>query len=454
VPGGSTAPTPAAAVQRAALADLIHRVEALADLSALAEGAPPDEALTTRIERALADASAPLRERSDVDLDALLVDARRELCELGPLTPLFDDEDVGEMQVVRHDYVVALHGSRQVAAELGFSSEAAVGRAIRRLCVAAGKPLTEGETFVERRLPRGARLFAVLPREEDHGHMVVVRKPQRADLSLEDLVRSGTISRAMASLLSQCVAAHANILVAGAAGAGTTTLLGALAGAGSTEDRVVVLQEDDELVFNQPHTVSILLGDKPEERVRAIQAAARIRPDRLVLGAFAGAAAAEMVDAMGNGADGVLAGARAPTLRQAVHRLTADIAATRPGLSPEVTREWLASVFDLAIEVARLRDGRHRVLRVAELSVEGSRIALRDVFTFAVERTAAGGTLEGTFSATGVVPAVLDDIAARGIPVDTSIFRRHARAEAGDGGAQSPRLGNADATPLPRPPTR
>ncbi len=333
--------------------------------------------------------------------------------------------------MVRHDYVVALHGRRQVAAEMGFTSEQAVGRVIRRLCLAAGHPLGEGEVFVERRLARGGRMFAVLPRAEDHGHVVVIRKPQRADLTLEDLVRQGTISRAISGLLTQCVAAHANILVTGAVGAGTTTLIGALAGAGSTEDRVVVLQEDDELIFNQPHTISILLGDTPAEGARAVQAAARVRPDRLVVGAFGGAAAAELVDAMGNGVDGVLAGARAPTLRQAVLRLTADIAATRPGLSPEVAREWLASVFDLAIEIARLRDGRHRVLRVAELGIEGNKVALRDIFTFNVERTAAGGAIEGTFAPTGVVPGILEDLAARGVPVDPSIFRRHAREDGG-----------------------
>jgi pilus assembly protein CpaF len=188
---------------------------------------------------------------------------------------------------------------------------------------------------------------------------------------------------------------------------------------------VVVLQEDDELVFNQPHTISILLGDTPEERARAVQAAARVHPDRLVVGAFAGPVAAELVDAMGDGVDGVLAAARAPTLRQAMLRLTADLAATRPGLVPEVARDWLASVFDLAIEVARLRDGRHRVLRVAELAVEGGHVALRDVFTFTVERTAAGGAIEGSFSPTGVVPGIVEDLAARGVAVDPSIFRRH-----------------------------
>ncbi|APR77595.1 Type II/IV secretion system ATP hydrolase TadA/VirB11/CpaF, TadA subfamily protein [Minicystis rosea] len=413
--------------QRAAIVTLLDRVAELCDLRPLADGAPPDEALTERVERALADAAGAMRGQGDIDLDALLVEARRELLEHGPLTVLFDDEDVTEIQVVRHDYVVAMHGRRQVPSEIGFSSEAAVGRAIRRLCVAAGRPLQPGEVFVERRLPRGGRLFAVLPRAEDSGHMVVIRKPQRADLTLEDLVRSGTISRAMAGLFTQCVAARANILVTGAEGAGATTLLGALAAAGSTDDRVVVLQEDDELIFNQPHTISILLGDTPEEGGRAVQAAARVRADRLVVGAFAGPVAAELVDVMGDGVDGVLAGARAPTLRQAVLRLTADIAATRPGLMPEVAREWLASVFDLAIEIARLRDGRHRVLRVSELCIEGNRIALRDIFNFNVERTAAGGAIEGTFAPTGTVPGIIEDLAARGFAVDPSIFRRHGK---------------------------
>jgi pilus assembly protein CpaF len=430
-------PVDASRVQthRIALVALMDRVGQAVDLDAL-PGVAPDGTVAERIEGALVDASISLPDRGDLDLDALLVEARREIFEIGPLTPLLEDEDVTEIQVNRHDHVIALHGRRPVPVELGFSSEAAVGRAIRRLCIGAGKPLVEGEAFVDRRLRGGNRMFAVLPsRPDDQGHLMVVRKPQRANLSLEDLVRSGTISRAMASLLSQCVAAHANILVAGAVGAGTTTLLGALAGAGSTEDRVVVLQEEDELVFNQPLTFSLLLGDQPEERARAVQAAVHLRPDRLVVGAFAGMVAGQVVDAMSNGAVGVIAGTPAPTLRQAVLRLAVDIAAGRPGLTTEAARQWLASVFDLAIEVARLRDGRHRVLRVAELGLEEGELAIRDIFTFTVERTAAGGTIEGTFAPTGVVPSLVDDLAVRGVPLDSSIFRRHPRAEAGESGA-------------------
>jgi pilus assembly protein CpaF len=371
--------------------------------------------------------------RPDVDADAVVVEARRELIEYGPLTPFFDDDDMTEIQVVRNDYVLAMVGQRQVPSDIGFSSEQSLGRVIRRLCVTSGRPLAQGELFVQRRLPRGLRMFAVLPSAPHQGHMLVLRKPQRAELTLEDMVRSGAISRAMAGLLSQCVEARASILVAGTVDAGAPALLGALTVARGATDRVVVLQKDEELVLSHPHAVSILLGDTPDEDARAVQAAARLRPDLLVVGAFAGRVAAEVVDAISDGADGVLAATRAPTLRQATARLAADIAAVKIGLTPEVTREWLASAFDLVIEIARLRDGRQRVLRIAELGVDGPRIAIRDIFIFTVERTAAGGAIEGSFYPTGIVPGIVEDLAARGVSIDKSIFKRHAAARPGPG---------------------
>ncbi|WP_437627540.1 ATPase, T2SS/T4P/T4SS family [Sorangium sp. So ce1151] len=417
-----------AVAHRRALGRVLERLADKIDLTPLDSGAPPDAALAQRIEHALAESAEATRAAGElppeVDAEALVADAQRELFTLGPLDRLLDDTEVSEIQVFRHDHVIAMHGRRRVIAEVGFSSERAVDRVIRRLCRMAGQPLEEGASFVERLLPRGRRLFAVLPPAAIS--TLVIRKPQRPDVTLEDLVRNGTISRAMAGLLTQCVLGRGNLLVTGTRDAGTSWLLGALAAAAQPDDRFVVLQDEDELVLDQPNTLSIALGSTTAERTRAVQSAARIRPERLVVSSFAGHVAAEVVDAIGGGMDGVLAAARAPTLRQAVTRLPADIAATRPGITPETAREWLASSFDLAIEIALLRDGRHRVLRIAELAVENGQIAIRDVFTFVVERTAAGGALEGTFHASGLVPDIVEDLQSRGVTVDTSTsFRRN-----------------------------
>ncbi len=177
-----------------------------------------DRALAERITILRAEGAVP----ADVDVDALLAEARRELLDLGPLAALFHDEDVSEIQIVRSDYVVAMHGRRQVPSEIGFSSEAAVARVIRRSLRLRGQAAPARRAVRRAAALRGARMFAVLPPASDRGHMVVIRKPQRADLTLEDLVRSGTISRAMAGLFAQCVEARANLLVTGAVGAGAT----------------------------------------------------------------------------------------------------------------------------------------------------------------------------------------------------------------------------------------
>jgi pilus assembly protein CpaF len=420
-----------AAAHRAALARLVERLASAIDLAPLAGGDVPS-GIQASIDRALAEAAASMRTAGELpaglDPEVLVGEARRELLDLGPIGPLLEDEYVEEVQVIRHDHVVAMHGKKQVATEIAFTSEDAVARVLRRLCQRAGTPLGHGEAFVDRRLQHGARLFGVVPPASGDSHMLVIRKPHRALSSLDDMVRAGTLSRAMATLLAQAVQGRANVLVTGAVGNGASSLVGALAGAGNIEDRVVVLQEDDELIFNQPHTVSMLIGDTSEEGARAVRAAIRVRPDRLVVGAFAGHVVAEVVDAIGDGVDGVLAAARAPTLRHLASRLPADLAATRAGLALDTAREWLASSFDLVLEVARLRDGRHRVMRLAEFTLDQqSPLGLRDVFSFTVERTAAGGAVEGSFHATGVVPRLAEDLVARGVAIDLSIFKRQAR---------------------------
>lgn len=421
-----------AQAHRDALARLMERATTASDLASLGSGEAPTPSQVAAIERALNERAAAMRASGElpagIDPEVLVGEARRELLDLGPVGPLLEDEYVEEVQIIRHDHVVAMHGKKQVATEIAFTSEAAVARVVRRICVRSGRALQPDEVFVDRRLDRGARLFGVLPPASGDGHMLVIRKPQRALATLDELVKSGAVARQMATLLAQAVQGRANILVTGSVGAGATSVLGALAGAGNLEDRVVVLQEDDELVLNQPHTISILIGDTAEEGARAVHAAIRVRPDRLVIGAFAGHVVPEIVDAIGDGVDGVLAAARAPTLRHLVARLPADIAATRRTLGLDTAREWLASAFDLVLEVARLRDGRNRVMRLSEFTLnEANPLELRDIFTFTAERTAAGGTVEGTFHPTGVVPRIAEDLAARGAPLDLGMFKRAAR---------------------------
>lgn len=413
------------AAKRAALRSLVERAtKALNDPIPLI----PDTHFAQRVNDAVhlhaglmkADASVPDR----IDVLQLVEDARRELLGAGLIDALLELPTVSEIRVVGHDHITFRQGGRSHTSDIGFTSEEALARTLDRLCLRAERPIEPGEAYVERSLPAGVHLVAIMPQASGGRPGLVLRKTRRATLSVDELVRNGAISRAIAVLLQQCVASHANILIAGSLGSGTTSLLGALASVCSPHEHVIALLETDELSLSHNGAQLVFLGHDAEDRALAVRTSVMMRPDRLIVGSLTGAVAAEVIDAVGDGLEGVLAATHAPTLRQAAQRLSAGLCAARPGLSWDAARESFASTFDLAIEVARLRDGRHRVMRIAEPAFEGGALVLRDIFTFAIERTAAGGAVEGSFYATGVIPRAVEDLATKGVAVDTSLFKR------------------------------
>jgi pilus assembly protein CpaF len=232
----------------------------------------------------------------------------------------------------------------------------------------------------------------------------------------------------MATLLAHCVAARANILVAGGAESGAWELVAALASAAPRHARAVWLRDRAGLDTVPEGSASIDLAGSNEERLAAIGAASKVAAEHLMVPALAGHELTTLLDAITQGTEGVVMCTVAGTLRQALDRLSADISSNRSGVSVETAREWLGASFDLGLEVTRLRDGRLRVVRLAELRSGGQGTTVRDVFTFSYHRTAAGGSIEGSFYASGTVPRIVEDLAARGMPLDTSIFRRHPNA--------------------------
>jgi len=411
-----------------ALGALLTRLSDVVDLDEGDAFAPVSDAKRTSVERVLREQARALQQEGElpagVALDDLVRDAAREALGAGPLEALLDDDDVVEVQISRFDQMmVHREGGASTPLDVGFSGEPALRRAIGRLAHSAGVRLREGESTIDARLPSGAHLTAILPPVAANGTVVVLRKRRRADLGLEDLVRSGTLSRAMATFLQQCIAAKANILIAGPLGAGTTTLMGALAGAIPTEERVFAIQDIDELVLAHPYGASFMVPDTSDAGGRVVRMATSLRPDRLLVGVMAGEIIGQVMEAIGGGTDGVTAAVRGPTLRQALARLAPALIAARPGLDAASARSWIASSFDVAIEVARVKSGRHRVLRIAELAAESNEIKTKDVFEFVLD-AANPERGEGIFQPTGVIPAVVSELKAHGHRIDEAIFRR------------------------------
>ncbi len=388
--------------------------------------APVPPSLGERIDGLLQQVWSELSEHhevpSSVPADRALELARAELVEHGPLSELIADPSVSEIGVTRFDRVVAVRNGKN-AFEAGFSSDLSLRWAIARLCAEAHAPLTESERegVVERRVLPGVHLSAVMSPIAVSGACVAIRKARRMNVTLEDLVRRGAISRAMATFLQQCLAARVNVLIVGPRDGGVEALLAALAQSNGEAPSVFIGEREP----SGPDANFLVTGVDRDSQSAALRVAAALPGSRVIAELFSAELCAKVVEAIADGCDGVVAARYAPSLRRGLSRLPGVVAAERPQIRIAAARELVVNAFEIVVEVARLRDDRHRVLRISEvLSTSSDDIQTQDIFTFVMDRTAAGGAIEGTFSASGVVPQVLDTLRARGTAVESSIFSR------------------------------
>jgi len=413
--------TPQQAGRRLALNTLVDNVvEALGDANVVRSAQlPPD--VVSRIEKLAADHAKAMKDDGDVpndiDIEAVKADAIRELTGFGAIGPLLDDEEVAEVFCMRHDQVVAVRAGAVVLADTAYTSDAALGRAIERLAATSGQPARPDEVFIDRRLARGAHMLAFRP-PASAANAIVVRKRRKIEMSLEDFVRLSAVSRAMATFLESCLQARANILVCGSTPSASSMFLGALVAAGTPGDRVAVLQDEEEfgVATGQVLRLAASAGMSSDAQVRA---AARMRPERMVVGNMSGPLALAVLETIGEGSEGVLAAVSAPSLRQGLSRLCGQLLMARPGLASDAARDLLGEAFDIAVEIHMLPDGRHRVARVSELAgADPKGIVSRDIFL------ASDGQGGESHVATGVVPRVVNEFAMRGVRVDTNLFKK------------------------------
>jgi pilus assembly protein CpaF len=405
---------------------LLQRVASSHDARALDREL--DAAAERRVERLVNDAfnevaiagMAP-QGVSEAKVKELVLD---ELLRLGPLGRLIEDHSVQEISVTGAGYLVVLRGGQRSSKELPFCLASSVARAALRLCRQAGVDLPDSAGASRIALPKlGLDLefmgSAIVP----GAAALRLTRRERSARSLEDLVRAGVISRTIATFLKHCVVARVNIVVVGAARSGASDVLAALATSADGE-RVFGLASEESPASGLDNNLVWL--DAPEERVsQVLRSSGNFAGHRLLVDGLAGARASATLAAIGEGAQGVLVRMKARGLERGLARLCTDTSLRTSGLTPEVVAEALVSSFDLALEVTRLPDGRSRVVRVAELErAEAGLLRGVDIFDFSVERTATGGSIEGTFRATGHSPRLAGELKNHGVRFDVAIFSR------------------------------
>ncbi len=144
---------------------------------------------------------------------------------------------------------------------------------------------------------------------------------------MEDLIREGTLDRALANHLEDYVLARRNILISGGTGTGKTTLLSILGKFIPPDERILVIEDTAEIQLAQENLVRFEARREqnglPAVAIRdLLKAALRHRPDRIVLGEIRGGEAFDLLQLLNTGHSGTLSTIHANSAQQGLARFT------------------------------------------------------------------------------------------------------------------------------------
>ena len=159
--------------------------------------------------------------------------------------------------------------------------------------------------------------------------------------------------------------ARLTFLVSGGTGSGKTTLLSALLAAIPADERLVTVEDAEELRPPHPHVVRLVARPANVEGAGAIslrdlvRQALRMRPDRIVVGEVRGAEVVDLLAALNTGHEGGAGTLHANTAGDVPARLEA--LAALGGVGREALHAQFAGAVRVVLHVRR--DGRRRVLQ-------------------------------------------------------------------------------------------
>jgi pilus assembly protein CpaF len=360
----------------------------------------------------------------------LVLDVLDELLGLGPLEPLLKDESITDILVNGFDTVFIEREGLLEKVSTRFQDEKHLMRIIQKIVSAVGRRIDESSPFVDARLADGSRVNAIIAPLAIDGSLLSIRKFARERIGIDRLVELGSVPQAMAEVMQALVRSRRNVLISGGTGSGKTTLLNAMSSFIDDRERIVTIEDSAELQLQQEHVARLetrpanIEGRGEVSQRDLVRNALRMRPDRIIVGEVRAGEAFDMLQAMNTGHDGSMTTVHANTPRDALARVEQMIGMSGIDISPRAARSQIASAINVVVQVARLVDGRRRVISLSEIvGMEGETITMQEIFRYRITGRTEDGLVIGHFEATGIRPKLLSDAVAYGVSLSSDLFR-------------------------------
>ena len=348
----------------------------------------PQEIILTVLEEAAEEEFLPLNEKIRISRELFNAFRRLDI-----LQDLIEDESITEIMVNGTENIFYEKGGRLYRTDRHFISEERLCDVIQQIVGETNRYVNESSPVVDARLKDGSRVNVVLKPVAVNGPIMTIRKFPSEAVTMEQLIRWGSLTREAAEFVERLVEAKYNIFVSGGTGAGKTTFLNAMSDYIPKEERIITIEDNAEL---QIHGVENLVrlearGANPEGEGAVtirdlIRSALRMRPDRIIVGEVRGEETVDMISsAMLNGHSGSMSTGHANNPIDMLHRLE-TMMMMGIDLPLQAIQRQIASALDVIIHLGRLRDKSRRVLQIEEvLGYSDGRIITGTLYEFREE---------------------------------------------------------------------
>ena len=309
---------------------------------------------------------------------------------LGHLDIILKDDEITEVMINSFDEVFVEKNGKVEKLNVKFEDTKKLGDIVQRIVGRAGREVNQSNPIVDTRLPDGSRVNVVLPPIALKGPTVTIRKFSKKPMTVEQLIKYGSINKEIADKLETLVRVKYNIFISGGTGSGKTTFLNAMSNFIPRNERIITIEDSAELQISNIENLVRLetrnanTSGAGEITIRdLIKSSLRMRPERIVVGEVRGAEAIDMLQAMNTGHDGSLSTGHANSTKDMLSRLETMVLMGASGLPLEAIRNQIASAIDIIIHLSRLRDHSRKVVEIVEVvGMKDGEIELNTLYEF------------------------------------------------------------------------
>lgn len=326
----------------------------------------------------------------------------------GLLDSIIKDDTITEVMINGADSIFIEQNGRLTKLDKQFESQRRLEDIIQRIVGLAGREVNQANPICDTRLPDGSRVNVVLPPIALCGPTVTIRKFSKTPMTIERLIKYGSITQEIADKLELLVKAKYNIFISGGTGSGKTTFLNALSNYIPKDERVITIEDSAELQITGVDNL-VSLETRNANAAGAgqitirdlIKSSLRMRPERIVVGEVRGGEALDMLQAMNTGHDGSLSTGHANSTEDMLSRLETMVLQGSASLPLEAIRQQIASAVDIIIHLSRLRDKSRKTMEITEVvGYENGKVVLNPLYVFEEDENSTLEKVSGSLNRT------------------------------------------------------